>query len=400
MVSINSDRQLVDAQVSIAGVTFDDITVKEVLLGESLLTPGLQTSVKLQSNIYTKKTAKWFDDWRNKNIKIAMSTRSGKSATVNQTIYRLDNRSFVPTNIGNIEEFSVHACDRTLLNDAKSLVSKSWKCKNPTAVVNDVLAMNCLSATKGIIESSDPSRDYIAENIHPFQVIAQQANMALNGDSPDFVHFMTYDFNGGPGRHNFRSLKTMASAPTLPNRTFFHYESNVPFNQNENGAIAFSFPCDFDILSDCLNGLDENGREINTLGTFNPFSSMFTQLPQNFSGGCYQGGNFKLSMTNKGSIGRGDNSCETDVEKHLLRRQARMHLLEKDKVAMRLVTPWRPDIHAGDTIRLEWKNKYSGRWIYGTGDYLVSSLIHKIQFGGLSTTTFDCVSNTVGQGIV
>lgn len=400
MVGINSDRQLVDAQVSISGVTFDDITVKEVLLGESLLTPGLQTTVKLQSNIYTKKTVKWFDDWRNKDISILMTTKSGKTARVGQTIYRLDNRSFVPTNIGNIEEFSVHACDRTLLNDAKSLVSKSWKCKTPTAVVSSVLGMPCLSARQGIVESSSPGRDYIAENIHPFQVISQQANMALNGDSPDFVHFMTYDFVGGPGFHNFRSLKTMASVAPSKERTFFNYESNVPYNQNEYGAIAFSFPCDFDILSDCLNGLDENGKEINTLGTFNPFNSLFKQLPNSFSGGCYQGGNFKLSMTNKGSTGRGDGACETDVEKHLLRRQARMHLLEKDKIAMRLVAPWRPDIHAGDTIRLEWKNKYNNSWVYGTGNYLVSSLIHNIQFGGLSTTTFDCVSNTVGQGMV
>lgn len=399
MTTINTDLRLVDAKVAIDGVSFEDITVKEVLMGESLLTPGLQTSVKLQSFIYTK-TSKNFDTYRNKNISINMSTKSGKKALVNQKIYRIDNRSFVPSNVGNIEEFTVHACDQTLLNDAKSLVSRSWRCKDPSSLVKDVLGMPCLNARVGQIDSSSPSRDYVAENIHPFQVISQQANMALNGDSPDFVHFMTYDFNGGPGFHNFRSLRNMAAVSPGDLRTFYHYEAALPYNMNDNGAIAFSFPCDFDILTDCLNGLDENGREINTLGTFNPFNSLFKQLPDNFGSSCYQGGNYKLSMTNKGSTGRGDGACETDVERHLLRRQARMQLLEKDKVAMRLIAPWRPDIHAGDTLKLKWKNKSNNGDVYGTGDYLVSSLIHNIQFGGLSTTTFDCVSSTVGRGMV
>ena len=42
------DSLRVDANISISGQTFNDITVKEIVLGESLLTPGLQTSVTLQ----------------------------------------------------------------------------------------------------------------------------------------------------------------------------------------------------------------------------------------------------------------------------------------------------------------------------------------------------------------
>jgi hypothetical protein len=78
-----------------------------------------------------------------------------------------------------------------------------------------------------------------------------------------------------------------------------------------------------------------------------------------------------------------------------------MGLLEKDKVALRLIAPWNPLLHAGDVITLEWKDKDAGgTQLYGSGDYLIASMTHRVQMGGYSTTTFDCVSTTVGRGIV
>jgi hypothetical protein len=37
---------------------------------------------------------------------------------------------------------------------------------------------------------------------------------------------------------------------------------------------------------------------------------------------------------------------------------------------------------------------------YGFGLYLIHSLTHNIKAGGFSTTTMDCVADTVGGGIV
>ena len=119
------------------------------------------------------------------------------------------------------------------------------------------------------------------------------------------------------------------------------------------------------------------------------------------SGSCGVGsGNAKQSITNKGTA-KEQGGCETDVEKHLLKRQARMGLLEKDKIALRITTPWRPDIHVGDLIYFEWqgKNNAEGSDIYGTGTYLVTSMTHKIMFGGFAMTTMDCVAQTAGGGI-
>lgn len=404
----NSERNKVTAKVGIDGVTFDDINFKEAILSENLLTPGLQTAVVLQSFIHSR-TVKNFDQFKDKNITIILQNGAGKTATISQRVYRLDNRAPTTINLSPVEEFTVHACDPSLLEDARSLVSKSWKCSQPSSIVSDVLS-SCVGVMNlDILSTSNPEgRDYIAEKIHPYQVVAQQANVALDGgNDPSYLHYMTYNNNGMNGTHHFRSLKNLSQNSIK--KTYYAYESGVAGYQDYNNntsdsqdlAIAFSFPCDFDLLADVLNGLDSTGTDINVLSVFNESSGLFQMLGDAMSNMdmCGRGGNFKLSRTNKGTAGQ-HNACETDVEKYLLKRQARMSLLEKDKVALRLVGPWDPDLHVGDVINFQWTNKYTKNWLYGSGTYIISGLNHNIQLGGFSTTTLDCVSVTAGTGIV
>lgn len=400
----NSDLRLVRLKGSLGGADgYEQITCKEVTATESLLTPGLQTSATFQSQIYKNTTFKNWDQTKNQIMSLDMQDGFGNSLQINQTIYRLDNREFMPVNIGQTEEMTFHACDQSLLKDAKTLVSKSWKCTTPTDIVNYVLS-TCVGVYNADVQSSSPARDYIAEMIHPFQVIQQQANVALDGDDPSFVHYMTYG-NGSMSQptHHFRSLKSLCNQGSK--YTYYHSETGerggTAYNDSasRNSAIHFMFPCDYDLLSDLLNGLDENGNNINSGSFLNASDATGSYLNGNMSG-CVQNGNFKQSLTNKGTAQQ-QNGCETDVEKHLLRRQARMGLLEKDKVAFRLIVPWNPNLHAGDVITFEWRDKSQGSTLlYGSGDYLIASLTHKVQMGGYSTTTFDCVSKTVGQGIV
>ena len=401
-MAVNDDRSQVRTVVAIDGVQFEQMGIKEVVLGESLTTPGLQTAVTLQSQIYNT-SLKNFDQMKNKDITISMATADGSSQmVVRQKVYRLDNREFMPLNIGQTEEFTVHACDQTLLNDAKSLVSKSWKCTKPSEIVDYVLN-SCVGATDTDIESAGPGRDYLAENIHPFQVIAQQCNVALaNGDDPSFTHYMTFDPFGGGGIHHFRSLKSLCERGTSK-ITYYQSETGAwPGDSSSQPAINFMFPCDFDLLSDLLNGVDEKGQNINTFSGMNLLSGAMQAFGNQagMQGGCgIGGGNYKIGQTNSGTAGQ-QNGCEMKIEEYLLKRQARMSLLEKDKVALRITARWNPDIHAGDIITLHWWDKQTGRDLYGSGDYLVSSMMHKIQHGGFGTTTLDCVSTTAGGGVV
>jgi hypothetical protein len=377
---------------------FKDVSVKEVILGESLLTPGLQTAVTLQSAVHTMPPKKW-NELKNKKLKIKLDrpglTRHGFQYTqleIENMIYRMDKRRQITNNVSNNEEFNLHCCHVSMLNDIKSLVSKSWKCTEPSKIAEYVLR-NCTGAYNVEIEKAGPARDYIAENIHPFQVVAQQTNVALaNGNDPSFVHFMTYK---NLGTHYFQSLATMIKKKSK--YTFKYSETgDTTGYANPFAVMGFSFPCDFDYMTDLLNGVDENGQDKNTLSTINPLSKSASQMG-NQSSGCGIGGyNYKTALTNQGTA-KEQNSCNMDVEQHMLKRQARMSLIERDKIALRITVPWNPMLQVGDVITFEWINKLDEEGqtkVFGSGDYLVVSLMHKIIQGGLGVITMDCISNT------
>ena len=80
---VNNENNKVNATVSLGGMIFDDITIKEINLSENLLTPGLQTSVTLQSFIHSKVTVKNFDIMKNKPVIINLWNKSGRRYTNN-----------------------------------------------------------------------------------------------------------------------------------------------------------------------------------------------------------------------------------------------------------------------------------------------------------------------------
>jgi hypothetical protein len=376
---------------------FPDFTIQEVFLGESLLTPGLQTSIVAQSYIHNS-PYKNFDVLKNKLVSIKLDRpslyRFGLPSTmdVKQTIYRLENRKMVNRSV---EEMTFRACDVTLLNDAETLVSKSWKCTSPSTIAEYVLR-SCAGVKNLEVETSAPNRDYIAENIHPFQVVQQQASVALaNGNDPSFIHYMTYE---NLGTHHFKSLYNLTKQK--PVMEYYHVESAVGY-ANPYGIMTYSFPCDFDLLSDVLNGIDRNGRPINSVAVFNPRDKTFSLLGDQTIGCGIGSGVFKMALSNLNSA-KDQNSCDNGAIKYLPLRQARMNLLEKDKIALRLTVPWNPILNGGKVIRLKLLNREDpdkGE-VYGSGDYLILHMYHNIKRGGFATTTMDCVARTVGSGEV
>lgn len=383
---------------------FYDLSIKEVNMTESLLTPGLQTSVTLQSYFHNP-LVKNLDKFKSAIADITVERpilsdfNYPDRLQVATRIYRLSDRHLINNNT---EEFTLHGCDDSLLNDARNLVSKSWKCVSPSAVVNEVLD-SCIGAKTKEVEASGPGRDYIAENIHPFQVISQQADVALAGTDPSFIHYMTYEgFTlGDPrGKHNFRSLKSLAASNNGVARFYFTETAATTGFGFPESILTHSFPCDFDYLSDILNGVDLDGSLMASMTVVNPMLKMMSLLG-NKNTGCGVGrGRFMASLTNYNSA-KDQDSCNIDVESHLLLRQARMNLLEEDKIALRLTVPWNPILHAGKMIEVNIVHKSTGTYQnFGTGLYLIHSLTHNLKAGGFGTTTMDCVAQSVGGGIV
>lgn len=381
----------------------DNISLKEINIVESLTSPVAHVMVVLQSAIYEPK-GKDFDKFKNQTMSFTLQGLEGSYQGVTYNVklktYRLDQRHMVQGNFTAVEEMTFHAIDESVLEDAKCLVSKSWKCVKPNEIVSHVLE-KCLKAKNTKIDKADPKRDYIAENIHPFQVVAQQANVALDGDDPSFLHFMTIDGQKGQGVHHFQSLKKLAGEQ--PSHTFKFAEPTPGGNYgNKDAAITFSFPCDFDYLTDLLNGINESGQNQNTVaGVDQNLKQFFMKMMGSPDCDCGLGQfNYKVGQSNTQSAEQ-RNSCNLDIENHLLKRQARMSLLDKDKIALRLTVPFNADLHAGNVIKFEWKNKLDTNTnVYGYGNYLISSLVHNVRMGGYSTSTMDCVATSVGQGTV
>jgi hypothetical protein len=397
----NDDEARTNFEISIDGVddsVMQEVSVREVILGESLLTPGLQTFIKVHSFMHTD-IAKNFDMFKNKNISIRINRPilpANPNMLVNQRIYRIDNRKLI--NNQN-EQFIIRACDPTQLYDLEALVSKTWKCTTPSEVVAHVLT-NCVGVQYLDLESSNFPRDYSADNIHPFQVVNQQANYAIAGaDDPSFVHYMTYGLNG-EGIHHFRSLSSLSSQSPINS---YSYDESSNAYKNVNGIMTYSFPCDFDLMSDILNGIDANGNDINSGIFFNPWMKSFSLFGTQVTGCGIGAGMIKNAITNMNSAA-GQDMCPDYSSIYLLKRQGRMVLLEKDKVALRLTVPFNTNLHAGKVINIRLYNKSdkSGQTLlYGSGNYLISSMFHQLLIGGLATTTMECVSQTAGQrGIV
>lgn len=372
----------------------NEVTPVEVILGESLLTPGLQTSVRVHSHVHSI-PIKNLDDFKGAVLGISIKRDVLKefniqhTMEVSQRLYRLDMRRPISHSV---EEFVLHACDDTLLRDAEKLVSKSWKCTTPSQVVREVLS-GCVQPRNLMVEATGPARDYIAENIHPFQVVNQQANAALAaGNDPSLLHYMTYH---NLGTHWFYSLYTLTRKDPIMKFGYSEIGAESGY-ANPYGIMTHSFPCDFDLLSDILNGLGPNGVDINSLMIFNPVMKTFSLLGNQTMGCGMGGGVMKTSISNSGSAGQ-QNMCPDYTEQWLLKRQARMALLEQDKIALRLTVPWNPTLHAGEVIELDLRNrKDTTQKNYGSGKYLIVSMTHNLKLGGFSTTTMDCVSQTVG----
>ncbi len=402
----NDPRAQVSATVNLNGVTPLDVTVKEVVVGESLLNPSAHAVVTLQSAMYFR-PQNW-DDYRCKPIIVDITDNDNRpdnprTMRINQIIYRCDNRHFSSTNTGNTEDLSLHCIDKSILKDAERVWSKSWKCSTPGQVVKEALQQIGVTSFN-ITGSTGPGRPYVAETIHPLQVIQQQANVALyNGDDPSFLHYMTIREQTGENVHNFRSLQELlkteyaydiyaADTAVTGGTSLSDAFSNSFASLAMRTATTFNFPCDYDVLSDILNGIDCGGRNLNDVRTFNMVSGEFSSAV----GALTQAANIFKSITNMGTA-QNQQSCETNVEKYLLKRQARLGLLDKDKIALRVTIPWSPWLHVGQKINFHWNNRYEPSYEqYGSGKYLILHLTHNIQYGGYAVTTLDCIANTYG----
>lgn len=399
-------RSLVKMVVSIDAneKLFEEFSLVELSLTESMMSPTLQTKLKVQSFRHNGYVKNW-DEIANQKINIELQRPiladkgHNDTLTVENVVYRVENRE---PHSDQIDFFTINGIDRTALLNASKRMSKSWKCTPPHAIVGDALA-NCVGADNMYLEQSIPNRTYFAENIHPYQVVAQQADVALaGGNDPSFFHFMTYE--NITGTHRFESLYEMTRKEKVWSYVYSEKGDVSRTWEDIHATLKYSNPCDYDTLSDAMNGIDPStGTNMQSLMVINPFNGAYGLLGGDETGcGMGQPGlDCNVQFTNKLSA-EAEGNCEIDVERHKLTRTARIGLLDADKIPYRATVAFNPNLHVGQMVELVNLNKqFIGDQLqvaidYGSGLYLIVGLTHRINAGGFGTTTIDCVSQSVG----
>tara|TARA_R110000772_G_scaffold99174_1_gene198787 strand:- start:66989 stop:68290 length:1302 start_codon:yes stop_codon:yes gene_type:complete len=381
-------------------------TMKEVTLSESLLTPGVQTTINIESaNDLVSLPMKNLDLFYNKTMLIYAKREILKNDpqgnkkfefSTAQRVYRLSDRK--PKNY-QAEQFSLHGCDPSLLEDVKTWVNAGWRCRTPSDITKDVF-LNCLDVgpDQYDIENSGPTRDFMSENLHPFQVIRKQAEAAIAGSKdPSYVHFMTYQNRGHDDipTHNFRSLTRMAKQDPEWIFTYSAKASDSANYSRPGDIMKYNSPCDFDLISDLMNGYDENGnKDGNILQTsWDDAKALFFELVN----GIPECGGVPNIIKDQQAMLSIYEGCPTIDPVAVIYRASRMALLDKDKVAMQITIPFNPQMNVGRTIDIMFYDK-NNKENYGSGRYLITNMLHNLKAGGFGVTVLDCVSDTVAAG--
>lgn len=367
----------------------EETSVQGIDQYESILSPAAYQKVTVQSTIHAVPN-KNYDAFKGKVLTIKTSNPNiyeGLEWNFSQLVYRMETRK--PFN-NNIETFTLVTCDPSLLNNAQRRMSNFWQCTSPSDVA--AAAFSCLGVTQFYTEPSMPARDYQAANIHPFQVLAEQADVALSLGDPSFLHYATL-LKGG--MQYFQSIKAMTRAPV---RWQFVYaeEGGGEHLANPHNILSYEFPCDFDYLGDLMNGYLPGGVSASTIA-INPTTGTMALINGDLTACGGMGGAIVNSViTDTGSA----DSCGTAPEDYTSLRQARLSLIQPDKIALKIQVPYNPVIHAGDMVECRFINKVDGSVNYGTGLYLIVNLQNSLRSGGYGITSMELVSQSVGDGIV
>jgi len=376
----------------------NEVVAGDITMMESLLSPSLETIVNFEAPIHESDgvSFKNWDLFRGNKMTIEYGNPNispGRHQSVTQYIYRMENRQY---DNSNKETFTLRACDETVINNQRRRMSKQFDCETPTTVAGE--ALRCIGASRVDMDDSGPTRNYIAENVHPFQVLSDQADVALYGDDPSFLHYMTYL---GGGTHHFRSFKSLIEKDTR-----WDYFKNDPgfggsFMGNPYNIMAYEFPCDFDLLTDILNGINDDGTMARSLTTINPFTGAVSLVEGDLTacGGMGEAINEEV-VSDAGT----DNECGVKVEEYHLKRQARLSLIQPDKLSLRMVVPFNPLLVCGDMIDVTFpirpiQGQHTIEKDYGSGEYMIVTLKHQLSQGAHGVTMIEAVSDSIRNNL-
>lgn len=397
-----------DIKFSFDDEFFSELSLVDVMVFESILSPDPQITMTLHdANQITKNMIDWklkddkpiklkemklvnpFADYNTRQD--GMGAQNVKDITIkDQIVYRVDQGKLVNYYT---EEFKVHICSPLTIENMKTRISKFYPKNDISKVVEDALKSVCeKSGIKFDVESTEMKRDYISNNMHPYQIVSEIVDMATKNGWTNYFHFAT--FEDKKGKHYVKSLKKLIEGSSKITYRYEHKGVGDALTKFDN-ILSYEFPSFFDTLLDLSHGIidDENLEIEPSMVSLNPFTSTFYIVDGDSNGnqGKPIGGTLNSgAWSNHSTMYDVPNHCE----KYLHTRTGPLAFENKNRPDIKIIVPFNPELHAGEVIKIELDmilegNKYKKN--YGTGDYLVSTLTHNIKTGSYGVTVIEAI---------
>lgn len=439
---------------------FRELSITDVYVHESILSPQIQISVSFQDTTHLIKNYFQYKIKGGEMPKVSLQLKNPmfdvpdsvpvggeyRGAKTDATldiggmvVYRMDNRKNVNYHT---EEFTLHFCHPSTILNLKSRMSDFYRMQEVSKIVRDGLKAVGSSALS-VVDKTDLRRDYMSNNQHPFQVIAEIADMAMANKRTQFLHYMTTESISG--LHYFKSINSLIKEK--PIFTFMYNEKGMNQQLTDiNNIMVYEFPCDFDTLLDLTGGIIHNSKDYAnhrpSMISMNPFdggmflvdgkvhgdkktqgfggtlnagawsnlnnfesnkpygagSSTINSIVSAVSGAASGGPAGALSSLLGGGGGGmqvvGDASRPSQVEKYLHRRTEAITHFHRESIDLKIVVPFNPNMHVGKVIRVRFQSKRdygANSDDFGSGTYLIAHMTHNIKVGSYGVTTMELI---------
>jgi hypothetical protein len=199
----------------------------------------------------------------NEFIRITLSKIAGDTSGVIDRIFRIFKvAKRNPENDGNTETYSLYFCSEELLLSEQYKISKSYKGKDITSNILDVLStyLKIPKNKVGVIENTYGVYDFIVPNLKPFDAINWMSNYARPAPGNIGSDMLFYENKFG---FNFRSLQTLFKGTVYNTYSYNPKNYNLTNSNSEKdlrifNVMSYEIMDSFDTLGAINQGIFAN----------------------------------------------------------------------------------------------------------------------------------------------
>jgi hypothetical protein len=162
-----------------------------------------------------------------------------------------------PENEGNTETYSLYFCSEELVISEQHKVNKSYKAKDITTNVIDIL-QNYLKVPKnklGMIEQTLGVYDFIVPNLKPFDAINWMSTYARPDAKKYGADFLFFEDKFG---YNFRSIQSLIAQPTYNTYSYNPKNINQTMTDKVYNVSTYEIMDSYDTLGAINSGIFAN----------------------------------------------------------------------------------------------------------------------------------------------